>query len=101
MLPRTTIAPVNGWSQGGPNMALCQHTFETTPDGQIMHLTDGELRAVIPPEGWAAYAEAWPVVGELAAGLQRAPATAASPADAALAAASAALAATIPGASPA
>lgn len=36
------------------------HTFEATDDGQLAHLIDGNLRATIPPEGWADYCKEYP-----------------------------------------
>lgn len=36
------------------------HTFEATADGQLSHLIDGNLRATIPPEGWADYCLEYP-----------------------------------------
>lgn len=37
------------------NMLFCRGA-----DGSLEHWIDGTLRAVIPPEGWEAYAQEWP-----------------------------------------
>lgn len=34
--------------------------FSRTSDGQLMHMMDDKLRAIIPPEGWDDYAKLWP-----------------------------------------
>lgn len=47
------------------------HTFEATKDGQLQHTTDGQLRAIVPPEGWADYCEAWPDAQPIVDGLKR------------------------------
>jgi hypothetical protein len=39
---------------------LAHMLFTRHPDGQLAHYIDGDLRALVPPEGWEAYAEAWP-----------------------------------------
>jgi len=63
MLPITGYAPLNGWRQvGAPHWAyMSAHTFEASPAGELLHYTDGVLRARIAPEGFEGYLEAWPM----------------------------------------
>lgn len=69
MLPITTIAPVPG--PLGLPIVLGYHTFQRGDDGQLEHYIDGELRAVVPPEGWEGYARDWPQCADLVAQLRR------------------------------
>lgn len=63
------------------------HRFEATKDGQLAHYTDDQLRATIPPAGWADYAEQWPnakpVIDQLTRSKAPEPAQLAAPAPAA------------------
>lgn len=43
--------------------ALARHAFEVTPDG-LFHYTDGNVRAVVPPEGWSDYGALYPAAAE-------------------------------------
>lgn len=45
-------------SGGLPIMAM--HTFSILSNGNLLHEIDGKERAVVPPEGFEAYAESWP-----------------------------------------
>ena len=88
MLPITGYAPLNGWRQvGAPHWAYTEaHTFEASAKGELVHSTNGELRAVIPPEGFAGYLELWPMAQPIVDAITgKAPA--AHPADAELGAA--------------
>ena len=49
-----------GFSVFGGVPVMVLHTFESTPDGQLAHYTDGTLRAVVPPEGWGDYCKQYP-----------------------------------------
>jgi hypothetical protein len=66
MLAIAGIAPLNGWKQVGAVHwpQLHQHAFDMV-GGELHHFTDGELRAVVPPEGWDGYMEAWPECASL------------------------------------
>jgi hypothetical protein len=55
---------------------ICYHTFETSKDGQLLHLIDNTLRATIPPEGWADYVKEWPEAGDIVDALRIVPAAA-------------------------
>lgn len=39
---------------------VVHHTFDASPDGQLLHFINGYLRATVPPEGWKDYAEMYP-----------------------------------------
>lgn len=39
---------------------VVQHEYLARDDGQLEHRMDGRLCAVVPPEGFDGYAEAWP-----------------------------------------
>jgi hypothetical protein len=74
MLPYVVVAPLNGWLQNTAGvLTMSRHRFEETPDHQLAHFTDDELRAVVPPEGWDDYLAAWPEAADLVNSL-RAPA---------------------------
>jgi hypothetical protein len=62
-LPITGYAPLNGWRQvGAPHWSFMEaHTFESSPKGELLHFTNGELRATVPPEGFAEFCAAWPM----------------------------------------
>jgi hypothetical protein len=49
-----------GFSLLGGMPVMVLHTFESTPDGQLAHYTDGTLRATVPPEGWPSYCQQYP-----------------------------------------
>ncbi len=51
---------VYGFDKSGAIPFVAIHTFETSNDGQLLHLIDGRLRATIPPEGWQKYCEEYP-----------------------------------------
>lgn len=61
MIPIAGIAPLNGWKQvGAPHWSfLEQHEF-SAEGGQLVHRTNGALRATVPPEGFADYLKLWP-----------------------------------------
>lgn len=65
-LPIHTIAPNPGFP-----LTLGRHTFQQGTDGQLEHCIDGELRAVVPPEGWDGYALDWPQCAELVGQMKR------------------------------
>jgi len=44
-------------------LELARHAFAIDADG-LTHWTDGILRAVVPPEGWTDYADAYSAAGE-------------------------------------
>jgi hypothetical protein len=46
------------------------HDFYETPDHQLAHDIDGDRRATVPPDGWAAYAEVWNDCAPLVAALR-------------------------------
>lgn len=60
---------VYGFDKSGGLPVLALHTFEAARDGQILHFIDGNLRATVPPEGWADYAKEWPEAQEIIDGL--------------------------------
>jgi len=62
VLDVATVAPLNGWKQLGAAHWICmdQHRFTATSDGQLAHYTGEQLRATVPPEGWADYVKLWP-----------------------------------------
>ena len=39
---------------------LATHVFDGNDKGELVHSVDGELRAVVPPEGWDDYVKYWP-----------------------------------------
>lgn len=51
----TTIAATPGYP-----ITLDRHTFRLAKSGNLEHVIDGEVRAVIPPEGFADYVKDWP-----------------------------------------
>ena len=62
---------------------LCNHEFRAE-SGCLVHETDGNLRAVVPPEGFADFVKAWPdaapIVAQLTGGTVAAVTVAAPPA---------------------
>jgi len=34
--------------------------FAKGDDGSLVHIVDDKIRAIVPPEGWAQYAQDWP-----------------------------------------
>ena len=34
--------------------------FERNPDGQLLHIMDDKMRAIVPPESWDEYLKQWP-----------------------------------------
>lgn len=34
--------------------------FERNSDGQLLHIMDDKMRAIVPPESWDDYLKAWP-----------------------------------------
>lgn len=48
-----------GFDVGFPPV-IVDHLFKSSPHGELEHHTDGRLRATVPPEGFEAYAEAYP-----------------------------------------
>ena len=75
-IPIVGYAPLNGWRQvGAPHwMHMSAQMFEATKDGQLRHSSDGELRAVVPPEGWDDYLALWPEAQPIVDSLRKAPA---------------------------
>jgi hypothetical protein len=67
-----------GFDTTGGRALMVMHTFEVTRDGQLSHSTDGTLRAIVPPEGWADYCKQYPeaqdIVDELTKPVEVAPA---------------------------
>lgn len=84
MLPIAGYAPLNGWKQvGSPDWALMSaHVFEATDAGELAHYTDGRLRAIVPPEGFAEYLALWPMAEPIVAQLTRKSPAPEAPADA-------------------
>lgn len=78
MLPVETI----GFDKSGGIPLMVTHRFEATADGQLAHYTDNNLRATVPPEGWEAYAEAFPACVPILVNLTTPTAPAAPEADA-------------------
>jgi len=72
MLPITCIAPVPG--PIGVPIVFGYHLFQLGSDGSLEHYIDAELRATVPPEGWEAYAQAWPQCADLVSQARRPPA---------------------------
>lgn len=85
-LPIVGIAPLNGWRQiGAPHWTnMEQHTFEAVK-GQLVHSTDGMVRAIVPPEGFADYLKTWPEAAPIVEQITK-PAAPAAPAAASTAA---------------
>lgn len=79
MLDIVAVGPLQGYHQspGAGGLAFCTHTFRASPDGQLEHLTDGKLRATVPPEGWKGYLEHWPEAQSVIDGLALKPSAAA------------------------
>jgi hypothetical protein len=48
-----------------PAAVVALHEFRPAADGHLEHSIDGVLRAIVPPEGLAEYAKAWPDAAEL------------------------------------
>jgi hypothetical protein len=68
---------VTGLLPGFPAM-LGFHRFTTTDAGELAHYTGtdpiaDELRAIVPPEGWADYCEQWPEARSIVDQLKRPP----------------------------
>lgn len=59
------------FDRSGGRLLMVESRFSATPDGQLAHFTDDNLRAIVPPEGWDDYAAAWPACAELVAQLKR------------------------------
>lgn len=55
---KTKTVPGFDTVAGRPLMVM--HTFCVSLDGQLQHFTDNNLRATVPPEGWADYCAAYP-----------------------------------------
>lgn len=84
---------------------IVPHSFETADDGCLRHFIDGQLRAIVPPQGQDDYLKTWPdalpVVRELKAAEASAAASLAADAEAkAKAAADAGVAAATAASSP-
>jgi hypothetical protein len=47
-------------ADAGFPLRLANHRFSASADGQLQHFVEGELRATVPPEGWADYVKYWP-----------------------------------------
>lgn len=60
-----TIGADAGWP-----LRLANHRFSASADGQLQHFVEGELRATVPPEGWADYVKHWPAAIDLVRQLQ-------------------------------
>ena len=52
---------VPGFDVSGGRPLMTMHSFFVNQSGELIHLTDGYLRATIPPESWDLYAERWPL----------------------------------------
>jgi hypothetical protein len=48
-----------------PAATLQLHTFAADVDGRLVHSIGGTVRAIVPPEGFADYAKAWPAAAPL------------------------------------
>lgn len=53
---------------------LCKHEFVATADGQLAHVIDDQLRAIVPPEGWDDYVQSWPDAAPVVLELRPSPA---------------------------
>lgn len=63
-ISRVTFGPDRLPVPGGVPPRFVAHEFVARADGQLEHRIDAATRAVVPPEGWDAYAEAWPEAAE-------------------------------------
>lgn len=70
---------VYGFDKSATLPFVAIHTFETSGDGQLLHLIDGRLRATVPPEGWADYCREWPEAQDIVNALCPAPAPSPAP----------------------
>jgi hypothetical protein len=62
-MPKSKTVP--GFDRTGDRPMMVYHTFQVGPDGQLQHLIDNNLRATVPPEGWADYVREWPEAAEI------------------------------------
>jgi hypothetical protein len=53
-----TITTVGFDKTNPPRIAY--HTFTINAHGLLEHVIDDQIRALVPPEGFEAYCEAWP-----------------------------------------
>jgi hypothetical protein len=47
------------------------HRFEASPRGELLHFTNEQLRATVPPEGMEEYCRLWPMAEDLCRQLVR------------------------------
>lgn len=73
---------VPGFDMIAGRALMVMHTFRVAADGQLEHLTDGILRATVPPEGWEGYCAQYPEAQDIIDELTR-PVQIAEPAQAA------------------
>ena len=69
MLDKVCILAAPGWP-----LRLARHVFSSSARGELLHFIDGDLRATVPPEGWAGYVAEWPDAAFITEQLKRAPA---------------------------
>jgi hypothetical protein len=48
-----------GFDRGNPPR-MAYHTFNINNAGLLEHIIDDQVRALVPPESFEAYAESWP-----------------------------------------
>lgn len=65
----------NGTLPAGP-LSLVPHQFDALPDGRLRHCIDGQVRAIVPPEGFRDYVRTWPDCAPVVRELQAAEASA-------------------------
>lgn len=54
----------------GLPVVLVDTAFDVNEAGELVHYTEGKVRATVPPEGWDDYAREWPMCAELVAELR-------------------------------
>lgn len=63
-MPLDIVTPGFDRANGGA-LLMVEHRFAASNDGQLLHFTNGDLRATVPPEGWADYAVEYPACADL------------------------------------
>jgi hypothetical protein len=66
---QATVKKVTAEVRGGL-ISLHEQEFKKGEDGALVHFTDGNLRASVPPEGWDEYLELWPEAAPVVASLR-------------------------------
>lgn len=68
-LPYVTSLRKDGSSVGDADQI---HRFIASPAGVLVHYTDNQLRAIVPPQGFDNYVMAWPEAAQAVEELRRA-----------------------------